>query len=287
MKPPLEPVTPGELESWRAYIGRQEIRREILDIASLRRFAVAVGSTPEVDRRAPPLAHWAYFIDAIATDRLGSDGHPQRGGGIFPPIRLPRRMFAAASMSFREPLTLGEEAELTVTLTDVTRRMGSTGELILMGVDRRIRQEGRERVAERQTIVYRAPGPRLAPIDAAARAVKSSETSWTPSPVELFRFSAATFNAHRIHYDLPYARDCEGYPGIVVQGPLTALKLLSFAQERSPEIIRQFSFRATAPLFAGQPATFIAGEDGEKVECIRCDGAVAMSARANSGLDAL
>jgi len=260
----------------------------MLDVASLRRFAVAVGATPDVEREPPPFGHWAYFLDAVPTARMGSDGHPERGDGLLPPIRLPRRMFAAASVIFTEPLSPGQDAELTLRLIDVTHRVGKTGDLVLVQIDRILRQQGRERVAERQTIVYRGPNQPLASIESADRPLQPGEQAWTPSPVELFRFSAVTFNAHRIHYDLPYARTWEGYPDLVVQGPLTAIKLFAFVQGRSPRKIRKFSFRASAPLFVGQRVVFTAGNEQEKVDCIRCDGAVAMSAVAafdNAGLE--
>jgi 3-methylfumaryl-CoA hydratase len=274
-----DPVAPEELEAWRAFVGRTETRRQVLDVESLRRYAVAVGAAPEVEQSPPPLAHWAYFLEATPTEGLGVDGHPLRGGGVTPPIRLERRMFAAAEMTFLAPLDLGAEAALTLTVADVRHRAGRSGDLVFVEVDRVLTQSGAERLRERQTIVYRAAGGQTAPIIPAEDLPSRPEAvSWTPGTVELFRFSAATFNSHRIHYDLPYAQEAEGYPGLVVHGPLTAARLFGFARGRANARISRFSFRALSPLFAGQPIALAPGEQPGEVQAIRCDGVIAMTA---------
>jgi 3-methylfumaryl-CoA hydratase len=273
-------VTPEELAAWQAFVGRSETRRQTLDPESLRRYAVAVGSPPEVETRPPPLAHWAWFLEAAPNDGLGPDGHPLRGQGILPPVRLERRMFAAATMNFSAPLDVGAPAELTLTLAEVRHRSGRSGDLVFVEVDRVLSQGGVERVWERQTIVYRAAGERTAPVEPSETPEPADAARWTPGPVELFRFSAATFNSHRIHYDLPYARDVEGYSGLVVHGPLTAARLFGYAASRIGSITR-FSFRAQAPLFAGQPILLAPGEGPGEVRAIRCDGAVAMTVEAH------
>jgi 3-methylfumaryl-CoA hydratase len=275
------PVTPEELAAWQAFVGRSETRRQALDPESLRRYAVAVGSSPEVERILPPLAHWAWFLEVAPNDRLGPDGHPLRGQGILPPVRLERRMFASATMSFAAPLELGAPAELTLSLAEVRHRPGRSGDLVFVEVDRVLVQGGAERIRERQTIVYRAAGEPTAPVELRNVPEPSGAARWTPGPVELFRFSAATFNSHRIHYDLPYARDAEGYPGLVVHGPLTAARLFGYAASRIGPIAR-FNFRAQAPLFASQPILLAPGEGPGEVRAIRCDGAVAMVAMAEA-----
>ena len=274
-------VTAADIEAWRDHIGRNEVRRQIIDAETLRRFAAAVGADLDVERRAPPLAHWAFFLDVVGPGDIGPDGHPRRGRGIMPAITLPRRMFASAVLRFGEPLVLGRAAELSLTVADVRRRVGKTGELVFVEVDRVLTQDGRERVNERQTIVYRAAGeatPAIAPADLPAR---PGEELWAPSPVDLFRFSAVTFNSHRIHYDQAYARDKEGYPGLVVHGPFTAVKLAALAaRDHADKPMTAFSFRAMSPLFAGQPIRLAPGETPGDVEAIRCDGATAMAASA-------
>lgn len=274
-------IGPEQIDAWRSHVGRKDVRRQRLDVESLRRFAAAQGASLDVEAEPPPLAHWAWFLEVAAPHELGPDGHPRRGG-FLPPVTLPRRMFAAASMSFSTPLVLDEAAELTLTIADVRHRSGRTGDLVFVEVDRVITQQGAERLFERQTIVYRDEGEPTAPVEPTDLPPHRNAEVWTPGPVDLFRFSAVTFNAHRIHYDAPYAAREEGYPGLVVHGPFTAAKLFAFARARTGRPIRRFDFRASAPLFAGQPVYLAPGADPGEVQAIRCDGAVAMSARAEA-----
>src|SRR5579859_6549761 len=276
-----EAIRPEEIEAWRTHVGRREIRRQRLDVESLRRFAAAQGADMDVQRRPPPLAHWAYFVETVGPGGIGPDGHPRRGG-LLPPVRLPRRMFAAAVMTFAEPLTLDAEGEMSITVADVRHRTGKTGDLVFVEVDRRLSQDGRERLTERQTIVYRSLGEPVPPIEPADPPPHHDAEVWSPTPVDLFRFSAVTFNSHRIHYDHPYVTEEEGYPGLVVHGPFTAAKLFAFAEGRTRRPIRRFEFRAMAPLFVSQPIYLAPGEEEGDVQALRCDGAVAMSARAQS-----
>lgn len=273
------PIRPEEVEAWRAHVGRQEVRRQRLDVEAMRRFSAAQGAGLDVADETPPLGHWAYFLETVAPAGIGPDGHPRRGG-LLPPVRLPRRMFASAEMSFLAPLTLDAEAELEMTVADVRHRAGKSGDLVFVEVDRVIRQAGEARVSERQTIVYRGAGERVPPIEPTNLPPHRNARVWNPTPVDLFRFSAVTFNSHRIHYDLPYATGEEGYPGLVVHGPFTAAKLFALAQERDGGPIRAFSFRAVAPLFCGQPIYLAPGAEPGEVQAIRVDGAVAMSAKA-------
>src|ERR1700678_623254 len=196
-------VRPEEIEAWRAHTGRQEIRRQRLDVEGLRRFAAAQGADMDVERNLPPLAHWAWFVETVGPEGIGPDGHPRRGG-LLPPVRLPGRMFAAAVMSFAEPLALDAEGELSITVADVRHRTGKTGDLVFVEVDRRLSQDGRERLTERQTIVYRGQGDPVAPIEPTDLPPRHDTEGWAPTPVDLFRFSAVTFNSHRIHYDQAY-----------------------------------------------------------------------------------
>ena len=275
-------ISPDEVEAWRAFVGRTETRRQPLDVESARRYAAAVGGDPDVERALPPLAHWAYFLEAVGPDGLGVDGHPLRGASLLPPVSLPRRMFAAADMTFHAPITLGLDAELTLTVAAVNHRAGRSGALVFVEVDRELSQGGQTRLSERQTIVYRGQGAVTPPVTPTSDALGEDAAAWRPGPVDLFRFSAVTFNSHRIHYDLPYATGEEGYPGLVVQGPFTAAKLFALAQSTLAAPLTAFSFRANAPLFAGQPVRLAPGAESGAFEAIRCDGAVAMSARAGA-----
>jgi 3-methylfumaryl-CoA hydratase len=268
----LDALDPAVLEEWKASVGRSETRTEILEHESLRRYALAVGSDPKIEQIMPPLAHWAFFLPQPEDGEIGEDGHPRRGG-FLPAITLPRRMFAAADIRFQVPLLLGEAAEMLSSIANVAHKSGQSGDLVFVDVDRTISQKGSVRVRERQTYVYRdmgSPAPMPVPEDPPVEG-----ELWQPGPVTLFRFSAATFNGHRIHYDLPYAREEEGYPALVVHGPFTAAKLAAFAGHEGR--LARFSFRAQSPLFLGQPIRFQRG-DGE-VRAMRCDGATAMTAK--------
>lgn len=273
------PVTPEEISHWQGWIGRSETQEQVLDAEALRRFAAAIGEGLDVDAAPPSLAHWAFFLPTVEAGRLGPDGHPLRGG-FLPPITLPRRMFAASSMRFDGVLLLGRQAVLTQTVASVTHKLGRSGDLVFLEVDRSIVQDGVARVRERQTIVYRPAGDRTAPVLDAGLPIAEDEGTWQPEVVDLFRFSAVTFNSHRIHYDLPYAVEAEGYPALVVHGPFTAVKLFGFARDRAGQTPTGFEFRAAAPLFLGARVRLATGAGPGEVRAIRCDGTVAMSATA-------
>ena len=272
----MSPVTVEQLAQWRSHVGRIRTQQDFLDVSVLRRYAVACGSDPQVEKTQPPLAHWAYFLDPVVGSRLGPDGHPLRGE-FLPAVTLPRRMFAAGTVEFPEPLELGQEACSTTVITDVQYKSGQSGELVFVELERITTQGRLIKVREQQTIVYRGAGggqPSVVPAPAPAGA-----NAWSPTPVDLFRFSAVTFNAHRIHYDLPYAREVEGYPDLVVHGPLVAVKLLAFARNSSGRPVRSFAFRLSAPVFVSQPITFAAGAQGGTFVATRCDGVPAATSK--------
>jgi 3-methylfumaryl-CoA hydratase len=271
-------IAARDIENWQSYTGRTETRVQMLDVESARRFAAAVGADLDVERRPPPLAHWAYFLETLGPQQLGDDGHPLRGQGFVPPIGLPRRMFAASSMRFFGPLELGRAAELTLVVVGITHRVGRAGDLVFVEIDHQLRQDRTLRLSERRTLVFRGLDSVALPIAAAAPGDEAEE-SWLPTPTDLFRFSAATFNSHRIHYDVPYATQQEGYPGLVVHGPFTAAKLFAFAERQARASISEFTCRATAPLFVSQRVRLAPCGGLDEFNAIRCDGAVAMSAR--------
>jgi len=272
-------IAPRDIENWRSDIGRTETRRQMLDVESARRFAAALGADLDVERQAPPLAHWAYFNETLSPAQIGEDGHPIRGQGFVPPIDLPRRMFAATAMQFFQPLELGRAAEMTLSVVGITHRVGRAGDLVFVEIDHRITQDGIDRVTERRTIVFRGLESVTPPIGAVAAQGCEEEETWSPNTTDLFRFSAATFNSHRIHYDLPYAINTEGYPGLLVHGPFTAAKLFVFAQRQAQAAISEFTCRATAPLFVSQPVRLTRGDGLDEFNAIRSDGIVAMTGR--------
>ena len=268
-------LDPAAVAYWQTWIGRSEARTEILELESLRRYAAALGESLDVETVLPSLAHWACFLPVVGPDQIGPDGHPKRGG-FLPPVTLARRMFAAADMAFHAPLLPGREATRTSLIAGVTHKTGRSGELVLVEVEHEIEQARQVRVRERQTIVYRDAGT---PTPVVSQADQTQQVpgalTWRPGTVDLFRFSAVTFNSHRIHYDAAYATGEEGYPGLVVHGPFTAARLFGLGTQQGAAI-RQFGFRALAPLFVNQPVTLVRGEDS--VSAIRCDGVTAMAA---------
>lgn len=268
----MSTLDPAALEDWKAAVGRTETRSEVIEFESLRRYALAVGADPAIEKVLPPLAHWACFLPLAQDGEIGEDGHPKRGG-FLPAITLPRRMFAAADIRFEAPLVAGGNAEMVSTVAEVNHKSGKSGDLVFVEVDRVISQGGTVRVRERQSYVYRDMGP-PAELPVPAETAPAGEV-WQPGPVNLFRFSAVTFNSHRIHYDLPYTQGEEGYPALVVHGPFTAAKLAGLAGRTGT--LSRFAFRAQAPLFLGQPIYLQQGEN--EVSAVRCDGATAMAAQ--------
>jgi len=232
----------------------------------------------------PPLWQWFHFLPRVPQSRLGPDGHPQRGG-FLPPVALPRRMFAGGRLTVHAPLVVGREATRTGTVLNVSEKRGATGALVFVTVGYEFRQDGRLCLSEEQDIVYREPGaPVAAPAPAPPPELPAGAWSRTvtPDPVLLFRFSALTFNAHRIHYDRPYAMTEEGYPGLVVHGPLTAVLLMDLVRRHAGRPVRSFSFRARAPLFDLAPfrVSGVPGDGAVALEAHGPDGKTAMTATA-------
>jgi 3-methylfumaryl-CoA hydratase len=223
----------------------QRRRTTVLAASDLARLAAVLDRPTPAE--VPPAWHWGCLAEPIPRADLGPDGH-QRRGLFLPAIEAPRRMFAAADMTFAGPLIPGLETELVETVAKIEEKPGASGPLTFVTVDRAFSQAGQIRVGERQTIVYTAapPAPRTPDVEL-PQAEWSRDTP--TNPVLLFAFSAATSNSHRIHYDLPYATEVEGYPGLVVHGPLIALLLLEAMPARP---LTRFSFRALQPAFAGE-----------------------------------
>ncbi len=263
----------------REAIGRRRELTQRLDASSLLRFAAATGW--DGDNRPPPLAHWAFFHEVAADADLGADGHPRPGGFLPFAPELPRRMFASAVIRFERPLVFDAPAEMALEVADVRHKQGRGGDLLFVDVARTIAQSGAPCVRETQTLVYRpavaaTPSPLPAPAPDAFVAPEGGEL-WRPGPANLFRFSAATFNGHRIHYDRLYAVEVEGYPGLVVHGPFLAARLAALAARRAP--LASFEFRAAAPCFVDQPIRLAEVAPGE-LQAIRCDGVLCVTAKA-------
>lgn len=238
-------------EPFSDWVGKQELCRDSLAPELVRRIAVTFGEpSPDVGEALPPLWHWAFFQDPVTEERLGEDGHPARG--IFlPPVAGRNRMWAGGRLHFEAPLRVGIEAERRSTITAIQEKHGKTGALLFVTVQHDYVQRGRLCLSEEQDIVYREPSPPKLSHPTALPALEWAD-SLCPSPVMLFRYSAVTFNGHRIHYDHPYVAEREGYPGLVVHGPMIATLLLDSFLKHHPELTpRRFAFRGLRPLIVG------------------------------------
>lgn len=227
----------------------------------------------------PPFFHQVYFWQPEPPARLGRDGHPKTGLGVIPDLGLPRRMWAGGRLRFHGPLRAGHMAEKTTTLDSITRKQGRTGPLGFVTLRHDIWQDGVIRVTEWQDLVYRQDADPNAPKPTAPQA-RTDETHAEPAhftPTLLFRYSALTFNGHRIHYDAPYARETEGYDGLVTHGPLLA-QLLMLMAERQIGPLTEFTFRAASPLMDHETATLCRNDGALWVR--GPDGRLCMSATA-------
>jgi len=269
----------GDLEHLTQWIGRSQSVRQRLDAWPVQ----AMSAT--LDRDDPPVAegaalppgwHWMLFNPTAPAHALGPDGHPARGG-FLPPVPLPRRMWAGGRLRFLRPLRVGRDLARTSRIADVTIKQGRSGRLVFVTVEHAIADEGGPCLEEAQDIVFRDPPDASAPAQPpAAPAAGPWRREIRPDPVLLFRYSALTFNGHRIHYDQPYVTTVEGYPGLIVHGPLIATLLLDLVRRSAPErVLASFSFRAVSPLFDTAPFTVNGGPDG-KLWAANARGGLAM-----------
>jgi 3-methylfumaryl-CoA hydratase len=272
-----------------AWVGRIETAHDVAAAGPIARLAALLdhdGPPPWSQGEVPPLGHWLYFLPDARQRDLGPDGHPARGG-FLPPVELPRRMWAGSRIAFHHPVPLGAALDRRSTLASVERKSGRSGELVFVSVEHEIASGGRTLITDRHDIVFR--GAASAPAAASAKtAPPAADFSRTvePDPVLLFRYSALTFNGHRIHYDRDWCRDAEGYPGLVVHGPLTATLLADLFLRRHPGArVAGFSFRGRSPLFDGRPFA-LCGRDrpgGAELWALGPDGEVAMTAELEAG----
>jgi 3-methylfumaryl-CoA hydratase len=251
-----DPIT-GMAEDYSEYVGRSERRKALIDPERVAALAgtLDLAQAPGNGEELPPAWHWMFFNPFVRRSELGQDGHPEKGG-FLPDVGLPRRMWAGGRLRYLAPLTIGNEAEKVSEIVSVTPKSGKAGRLVFVTVRHRILSGGKICIEEEQDIVYReAPQPG-APAPASTPAPHNAEwsESISPDPVLLFRYSALTSNGHRIHYDAPYAREEEGYPGLVVHGPLISTLLHGLACRRMPgRRLARLDFRAVSPLFVDEP----------------------------------
>lgn len=287
---------PPDLGAW---IGRGEETEGRIDAAP----AQALSATLDRDGEAwhdgdvlPPLWHWLYLLPRYLTSAAGADGHARRGG-FLPPVPLPRRMWAGGDLVFGTPLRIGDTLRRRSTVVDINRKQGRSGALAFVRVRHAFfagasaadcaaaAAAGTAVLIEHHDIVYRAAAtPTDPPPPAQAAPAAQFERGLVPGPLLLFRYSALTFNGHRIHYDRDYCRTVEGYPGLVVHAPLQALLLAELLRERTRAPLRRFAFRAVRPLFDQAPCaacgTLPAGGAAAQLWMRDADGWLTMTAQA-------
>ena len=238
----------ARLSDW---IGRTETREDTITAAPLVALSALLDREDPKPRNgdpAPPLAHWLYFLPVYRESEAGPDGHAIKGG-FLPPIDLPRRMWAGSRLEFVRPLRVGELVRRVSTIREVTQKEGRSGRLVFVTVRHEVQDEAGLLLSDEHDIVFRGETSLAAP-----PVVAPTGETWRreirPDPVLLFRYSAVTFNSHRIHYDHPYVTKVEGYPGLVVHGPLIATLLVDLLRRNAPGVtLRTFSFRAMRPLY--------------------------------------
>lgn len=290
MAPPNQRCVPGDGRDVADWIGHQRVIDQVPNGFAVDCLAAVLDMerSPGTAGTVPSGWHVITFLPCERASRIAVDGHVVRGDFI-PPIRLPRRVFGGSSARFHRPLQTGIPARLTETITGIEEKQGASGPLVLLRIERRYVQHDTVCVVDDQTIIYRsAVGPeRDQAVPHGRRQQPPPAAQWRehrmPSSVDLFRFSAVTMNAHRIHYDREYATKQEGYPGLVIHGPFTALSLLEEARQRKPDAaLRQFEYRTKAPLFdlGGFAACGRFVGDRAELWAEAPDGTVAMTARA-------
>ncbi len=267
----LDPALLPQLQQW---TGRTETLRDLITPAPLRAMAATLDRDdpqPEPGTALPFLWHWLFFLPHHRQSEIGPDGHAKRGG-FLPPVPLPRRMWAGGRLSWQagNPLCVGQEVQRLSTIQSVTHKSGRTGDLLFVLVQHQVSNAKGLALTEEHDIVYRAaaqPGDPV-PAPTAAETGAAWQRGVTPDDVLLFRFSARTFNGHRIHYDRRYVTEVEGYPGLIVHGPLIASLLMDLLRRHAPDAwVTRFEFKAVRPTFDlhpfrlnGQP-----GADGKTI----------------------
>lgn len=270
-----------QLQTW---VGRSEEKSDVAARAPIEGLAAALDhlEPPWRPGEVPPLGHWLYFLPRALQREIGEDGHPRRGG-FLPPVPLPRRMWAGGTLTFTAPIRLGGEIRRRSTVAAVQHKSGRSGVLVFVKVVHEVSNAEGPALREVHDIVYREaarPGS-----EAPARGEAPPAADWvrplSADPVLLFRFSALTFNGHRIHYDRGYCREAEGYPGLVVHGPLTATLLLDLFLRNNPGArVASFEFRARRPLYDVHPFSLCgaARPSGAQLWALDHDGQIAMTA---------
>lgn len=272
------------LQEW---VGRSETRTDSFDARPVSLLSATLDRDdppPRAGDVLPPLWHWLYFLPSYRDSEAGADGHAKRGG-FLPPVPLPRRMWAGSRLVWTLPLRIGDTVRRVSRIASITSKRGASGELVFVVVRHELSTDAGIALTEEHDIVYRD----LVASGSGASAPAPEEAAWrrriVPDAVLLFRYSALTFNSHRIHYDRRYVTEVEGYPGLVVHGPLLATLLADLLRRHGVgETLARFEFRARSPLFDTAPFDVcgLPGADGKTVSLWAQDveGGLAMQATA-------
>lgn len=259
-----------DIDHLRQWIGRSEQATDIVTaqlVKGLRATLFQEVGEPRTGDAAPFTVHWCLAQPVFPMSMLGPDGHPTRGG-FLPPVPLPRRMWAGGEIEFLQPLRVGDESIRTSRIADVQVKSGSTGTLCFVSVEHSISSPRGVAIRERQDIVYRemtTSAPVGAKAPPAPPKAQHRETH-VSDPVLLFRYSALTFNGHRIHYDRDYVTKVEGYPGLIFHGPLQAALIIEMAAKLRGKPPKKFTYRGLQPLFEGSEFSINANETADGME---------------------
>lgn len=267
-------IDPDRLRRW---LGRERIVLDDLHPFPARALGNALGHDAPIGAgdALPPSWQWLYFLDTPTASGTGPDGHPEERDSFLPPAPLPRRMWAAGAFEIERALRLGTPASRRSAIRSVDTKSGKSGSLVFVTIDHTFSQLDRVCIREEQNMVYREmpAGPAPLPPGEAAPADADWSRTVTPDPVLLFRYSALTYNSHRIHYDRRYAMEREFYPALVVHGPLLASLLLDLARTQLPHSsIAAFRFRAVRPTFDIHPFTLSGKREGQNLKLWSADG---------------
>lgn len=285
------------MAGWSAWIGREEQSRDRITDSMVARWLATFDRDPPADGSVPQGLHWCLCLPDAPTAALGTDGHPQRSDrpdSFLPPVPLPRRMWASSQISFLTPLRKGDSVTRRSRIVSISEKRGASGPLVFVDIEHETAGSAGIAIRETQSLVYREAVTSEAPLSPPQ--VEPSvfdHGGWRhhrcliPDERLLFRFSALTFNGHRIHYDLPYARDVERYRGLIVHGPLTATLLLDLVRrEHGDNALSSFSFRGLSPAICGEPLHLVMRTVGADMElaAFADDGRQVATARAREGL---
>lgn len=281
------------MDDWSDWTGRTDTRKDQVDPGLVTRWCATLDRAAPHDGSVPLGFHWCLCVPDTPTAMLSPDGHPRRDLGarsFLPPVALPRRMWASSRMEFVRPMRVGEATERRSRILSVSQKQGPSGQLVFVDVAHDIFAGVDLSVREVQSIVYREAARKDAPPAPPPTGASNFDTAaWdavrtlSPAPPLLFRYSALTFNSHRIHYDLAYATSKEGYRGLVVHAPMTATLLLELARrELGEHALSTFSFRGVSPAIAGETLHLAMKDDGDGIElgAFAADGRRVMQARA-------